>query len=102
MFATRSRSCRHSAMRRSRHAWTSDTVLPSSPDRVVGGAGADARFPGVSIHESSYVDDPVTIGEGTRIWHFCHVLAQVKIGRDCSIGQNVVIGPNVVVGNGCK
>jgi len=62
----------------------------------------DPRFPGVRIHESSYVDDPVTIGEGTTIWHFCHVLAHVRIGRDCSIGQNVMIGPRVTVGDGCK
>jgi UDP-2-acetamido-3-amino-2,3-dideoxy-glucuronate N-acetyltransferase len=62
----------------------------------------DARFRGVRIHESSYVDDPVTIGEGTTIWHFCHVLAGVSIGRDCSIGQNVMIGPRVSLGNGCK
>jgi UDP-2-acetamido-3-amino-2,3-dideoxy-glucuronate N-acetyltransferase len=62
----------------------------------------DTRFPGVRIHESSYVDEPVTIGEGTTIWHFCHVLADVTIGRYCSIGQNVMIGPRVSVGNGCK
>jgi len=62
----------------------------------------DARFPGVRVHQSSYVDDPVSIGEGTTIWHFCHVLADVSIGRDCSIGQNVMIGPRARVGNGCK
>jgi UDP-2-acetamido-3-amino-2,3-dideoxy-glucuronate N-acetyltransferase len=62
----------------------------------------DARFPGVRIHLSSYVDDPVTIGTGTVIWHFCHVLGGVTIGERCSIGQNVMIGPNVTVGNGCK
>jgi UDP-2-acetamido-3-amino-2,3-dideoxy-glucuronate N-acetyltransferase len=62
----------------------------------------DARFPGVRIHESSYVDEPVTIGEGTTIWHFCHVLGNVTIGRHCSIGQNVMIGPRATVGNGCK
>jgi UDP-2-acetamido-3-amino-2,3-dideoxy-glucuronate N-acetyltransferase len=63
---------------------------------------ADIRFPGVRIHESAYVDDPVTIGEGTSIWHFCHILSDVSIGRNCSIGQNVVIGPKVVMGDGCK
>jgi len=62
----------------------------------------DARFPGVRIHESSYVDAPVTIGEGTTIWHFCHVLRDVSIGRHCSIGQNAMIGPRASVGNGCK
>jgi UDP-2-acetamido-3-amino-2,3-dideoxy-glucuronate N-acetyltransferase len=62
----------------------------------------DPRFPGVRLHESSYVDDPVTIGEGTTIWHFCHVLGDVSIGRNCSIGQNVMIGPKVRIGDGCK
>jgi UDP-2-acetamido-3-amino-2,3-dideoxy-glucuronate N-acetyltransferase len=62
----------------------------------------DARFPGVRIHESSYVDQSAKIGEGTRIWHFCHVLGDVTIGRRCSIGQNVMIGPRVTVGDGCK
>jgi UDP-2-acetamido-3-amino-2,3-dideoxy-glucuronate N-acetyltransferase len=62
----------------------------------------DPRFPGVRIHESSYVDAPATIGEGTTIWHFCHILGEVVIGRNCSIGQNVVIGPKVTLGNSCK
>lgn len=62
----------------------------------------DTRFPGARIHESSYVDDPVHIGEGTIIWHFCHVLGEVSIGKRCSIGQNVMIGPKVTIGNGCK
>lgn len=62
----------------------------------------DSRFPGVRIHESAYVDEAVTIGEGTTIWHFCHVLGEVSIGRNCSIGQNVMIGPRVKVGDGCK
>src|ERR1700730_5191716 len=62
----------------------------------------DSRFPGVRIHESAYIDEPVTIGKGTTIWHFCHVLRDVSIGRNCSIGQNVMIGPKVTVGNGCK
>ena len=62
----------------------------------------DARFPGVRIHESAYVDEPVRIGEGTTVWHFCHLLGDVSIGSGCSIGQNVMIGPRVTVGNGCK
>jgi len=63
---------------------------------------ADPRFRDVRIHESSYVDDGVTIGAGTTVWHFCHVLSKVAIGRGCSIGQNVMIGPKVTIGNGCK
>ena len=53
----------------------------------------------VFIHESSYVDDNVTIGPGTKIWHFSHVLINCEIGEDCSLGQNVVVGPNVVIGS---
>lgn len=62
----------------------------------------DARFPGVLIHESSYLDDGVVVGAGTKIWHFCHILSGTVIGKDCSIGQNVMIGPRVKVGDGCK
>ena len=54
------------------------------------------------VHESSYIDENVEIGEGTKIWHFCHVLSNTKIGKNCSFGQNCVIGPNVKVGNGVK
>lgn len=54
------------------------------------------------VHESACVDENVTIAEGTKIWHFSHVLRNTKIGRECRIGQNVMIGPNVSVGDGCK
>ena len=60
------------------------------------------RFPAVMIHESSYVDEEVSIGESTKIWHFSHVLGNTNIGAECSIGQNVVIGPNVELGNRVK
>ena len=63
---------------------------------------SDPRFHGVLIHASSYIDDPVTIGEGTKIWHFCHILGNVTIGAGCSIGQNVMIGPRVTIGANCK
>jgi len=54
------------------------------------------------IHESSYVDDGVEIGEGTKIWHFCHILSGSKIGKNCVLGQNVMVGPNVKIGNNVK
>jgi UDP-2-acetamido-3-amino-2,3-dideoxy-glucuronate N-acetyltransferase len=54
------------------------------------------------VHDSSYVDEPATIGEGTKIWHFSHVLPGCEIGRGCNIGQNVVIGPRVRIGNRVK
>ncbi|CAN5172954.1 acyltransferase [soil metagenome] len=62
----------------------------------------DPRFPGAYIHVSSYVDEGVNIGRGTKIWHFCHILSGTTIGKDCSIGQNVMIGPRVKIGDGCK
>jgi UDP-2-acetamido-3-amino-2,3-dideoxy-glucuronate N-acetyltransferase len=54
------------------------------------------------IHKSSYVDDNVEIGEGTKIWHFSHILAGAKIGKNCIIGQNVCVERGVTIGNGCK
>jgi UDP-2-acetamido-3-amino-2,3-dideoxy-glucuronate N-acetyltransferase len=54
------------------------------------------------IHKSSYVDQLVEIGSGTKIWHFCHILSGTKIGKNCSIGQNCVIGPNVIIGDNVK
>jgi len=67
-----------------------------------GGMREDPRFPGALIHASAYVDEGATVGTGSRIWHFCHVLPGVEIGRDCVLGQNVMIGPRVRVGHGCK
>jgi UDP-2-acetamido-3-amino-2,3-dideoxy-glucuronate N-acetyltransferase len=58
---------------------------------------------GVKVHESAYVDDPkASIGKGTRIWHFSHILSETAIGENCSIGQNVVAGPKVKIGSNCK
>lgn len=54
------------------------------------------------IHQSSFVDDDVVIGEGTKIWHFSHILSRSIIGENCSFGQNCVVGPNVTIGNGVK
>lgn len=54
------------------------------------------------VHESSYVDDNVKIGKGTKIWHFCHIQSGAEIGEDCSFGQNVNVSNNVKVGNRVK
>ena len=54
------------------------------------------------IHESSYIDDKVEIGAGSKIWHFCHICSNSRIGANCTVGQNVCIGPDVTIGNGCK
>lgn len=54
------------------------------------------------VHESSYVDEDVEIGEGTKIWHFCHIQKGARIGRRCSLGQNVNISSHVKIGEGCR
>ena len=54
------------------------------------------------VHESSYIDEGVMIGNGTKIWHFCHVMEGTVVGESCNFGQNVNIGRNVKIGNCCK
>ena len=54
------------------------------------------------VHPTSLIDEECEIGEGTKIWHFSHILKGSKIGKNCKIGQNVVIGPDVNIGNRCK
>jgi len=56
----------------------------------------------VFIHESSYVDDGAVVGDGTKIWHFCHVMPGAVIGERCSLGQNVVVMPGTKIGNNVK
>lgn len=53
-------------------------------------------------HESSYIDGPCEIGEGTKIWHYSHIMSGCKIGKNCVIGQNVVVSPGVQLGDGVK
>ncbi len=54
------------------------------------------------VHSSSFVDENVEIGEGTKIWHFCHIQSGTRIGESCSFGQNVNVSNNVIVGDGVK
>ena len=54
------------------------------------------------VHESSYVDEPCDIGEGTKIWHFSHIMQDSVIGKKCNIGQNVVVSPGCKIGNNVK
>lgn len=58
--------------------------------------------PSYFVHESSYVDAPTSIGAGTKIWHFSHVMQDCVIGEGCNIGQNVVVSPGVRIGNNVK
>lgn len=57
---------------------------------------------GYYVHESSYLDDNVVVGEGTKIWHFCHIQSGAVIGDKCSLGQNVNISNNVHIGSEVK
>lgn len=54
------------------------------------------------VHESSYIDEDVKIGKGTKIWHFCHIQRGARIGENCSFGQNVNVSNHVKIGNGVK
>ncbi len=54
------------------------------------------------VHESSFLDDNVSIGENTKIWYFCHIQSGASIGENCCLGQNVNISNNVKIGNGVK
>ena len=53
-------------------------------------------------HETAIIDKNVSVGEGTKIWHFCHLLSDTTIGKNCSFGQNCVVGPKVTMGDGVK
>lgn len=58
--------------------------------------------PSARVHESAYIDQGATVGEQTRIWHFCHVMPKAIIGSFCSLGQNVFVADNVSIGNYVK
>ena len=53
-------------------------------------------------HESAVIDKDVEIGDGTKIWHFSHIMTGCKMGTNCNLGQNVVVSPDVVLGNNVK
>ena len=57
---------------------------------------------GTFVHPTSVVDDNVSIGDGTKVWHFCHIQAGAMIGQNCSLGQNVNVANGVIIGNGVK
>lgn len=54
------------------------------------------------VHKSSFIDEDVKIGKGTKIWHFSHIQSGAIIGKECTLGQNVNVSNNVIVGNYCK
>ena len=56
----------------------------------------------IFIHPSSYVDDSTLIGDGTKIWHYCHIMSNASFGESCTLGQNVFVAGNVVIGHRVK
>ncbi len=56
----------------------------------------------VMVHPTAVVDEGCTIGEGSKIWHFSHIMPNAVIGNNCNIGQNVVVSPGVILGNNVK
>ena len=70
--------------------------------QVEGGVITLGREKDFFVHETSLVEKPGHIGEGTKIWHFSHVMPRVNIGKNCTIGQNVFIGENVNIGDNVK
>jgi UDP-2-acetamido-3-amino-2,3-dideoxy-glucuronate N-acetyltransferase len=61
---------------------------------------ADARS--YFVHESSFIDDPCSIGPGTKIWHFCHIMRDTVIGENCNLGQNVIVSPGCAIGHNVR
>ncbi len=59
-------------------------------------------MPNYFVHESSFIDANVLVGDNSKVWHFCHILSDSKIGSNCSFGQNCVVGPKVNIGSGVK
>ena len=59
-------------------------------------------MPDFFIHPTSIIDENCSIGNGTKIWHFSHIMSGVTLGNNCNIGQNVVVGSNVLIGNNVR
>jgi len=72
------------------------SMTTGRPVSLAGAAGE------VFVHETARVDQPATLGAGTKVWHYSHVLSGSTLGSDCVVGQNVSIGPDVRIGDGCK
>jgi len=59
-------------------------------------------YPGVSIHATAVIDKGAQIGAGCKIWHFCHLMPEARLGENCILGQNVFVDNQVSIGKGCK
>ena len=80
----------------------SESLLAGADVKMAEKPASPEKKESVFIHPTAEVDDNVSIGAATKVWHFSHVLSGSVIGERCNIGQNVVIGPGVNIGNNCK
>lgn len=87
-------------LERSQQSLEQKESVPHSPSLV--SVDSSSLSTGFFAHPTAIIDTGARIGEGTKIWHFSHVLSGTEIGENCNIGQNVVIGPDVSIGNRCK
>ena len=73
--------------------------MERAQELLTGGISATA---GASVHPTAILDERVTVGPGTKVWHFAHLLPDTVVGRDCVLGQNVMAGPRVRIGDRVK
>ncbi len=76
--------------------------LESGGNVVTVNGRAKGRSSSTFVHPTSTIDQPCEIGEGTKVWHYSHIMSEARIGRNCTIGQNVLIASEVVIGNNVK
>lgn len=86
---------------------TSQASLNAGGQKIDLKTGAGASVPNYEkpryfVHPTAVIDEHVTIGDGTKIWHFTHILSGSKVGAKCNLGQNVMVGPEVSIGKNCK
>ncbi len=70
--------------------------------RVGGTSASNYAAPEYFVHPTAVIDENVTVGLGSKIWHFAHILSGSKVGEKCNLGQNVMVGPDVIIGKNCK
>lgn len=70
--------------------------------RVGGTSASNYAAPEYFVHPTAVIDENVTVGQGSKIWHFSHILSGSKVGEKCNLGQNVMVGPDVIIGKNCK
>jgi UDP-2-acetamido-3-amino-2,3-dideoxy-glucuronate N-acetyltransferase len=79
-----------------------DLKIGAEGSRVGGTSASNYAAPEYFVHPTAVIDENVTVGQGSKIWHFAHILSGSKVGEKCNLGQNVMVGPDVIIGKNCK